>query len=194
MTLPSEESILESLRSENQALHSQVLKNLYRECFPVIAQYIRKNSGSIDDAADVFQDAMVVFYEKVRTESFELNCSIQTYLYSVARNLWYNRLRAKKREVELNEEVHDYIAIEPQRLEVLIESEQDSLLVQLLERLGADCQRILRLYYFDRLRMKQIAPRMGFANEQVAKNKKSTCLKRLKNMLAENPNLKKHFE
>jgi len=62
--------------------------------------------------------------------------------------------------------------------------------MMLLESLGGNCKRILVLYYFDRLKMKEIAEVMNFANDQVAKNKKSSCLKKLKAKISESPRLK----
>lgn len=40
------------------------------------------------------------------------------------------------------------------------------------------CNQILRLYYWERLRMEEIARRMNYKSEQVAKNKKNSCLRR----------------
>ena len=62
--------------------------------------------------------------------------------------------------------------------------------MKLLESLGKDCKRVLVLYYYERLKMKEIAGIMNFANDQVAKNKKSSCLKKLKSIVSESPRMK----
>ena len=58
----------------------------------MVQTFILNNSGTSDDAKDIFQEAMIVLYEKVRSGSFELNCQIKTYVYSVCRRLWLKRL------------------------------------------------------------------------------------------------------
>lgn len=58
---------------------------------------IINNNGSSDDAKDIFQEAMIVLYEKVRSGTFELNCQIKTYIYSVSKRLWLKRLQQLNR-------------------------------------------------------------------------------------------------
>src|SRR5258708_8068179 len=73
----------------------------------MVQSLILNNNGYPDDARDIFQEAMIVLYEKVKTGSFELNCQLKTYLYSVCRRLWLKRLNQSKRispEVENLEE------------------------------------------------------------------------------------------
>jgi len=78
----SDEEIIFCLR-ESEAKRELALTHMYSKLFPVIKSYIHKNNGTDEDAADIFQDAMIVFYEKVRLDQFQLNSSIRTYLYSV---------------------------------------------------------------------------------------------------------------
>ena len=49
----------------------------------MVQSLIINNNGSSDDARDIFQEAVIVLYEKARTGTFELNCQLKTYLYSV---------------------------------------------------------------------------------------------------------------
>ena len=55
------------------------------------------NNGSADEAKDIFQEAIIVLYEKVRSGVFELNCQIKTYVYSVSERLWLKRLQQLNR-------------------------------------------------------------------------------------------------
>lgn len=185
----SDEKLLFGLQSGNQVEKDQALKQLYAQNYPLIATYIAKNNGDPEDASDIFQDAIIVFYEKVRLGQLELTCSIQTYLYSVCRNLWLNRLRVQKRFTSMNEDM-ETIPVSEESLSVLTSNERSEAIIQLLEKLGSDCKKVLTFYYFERLKMREIAKRMSFANEQVAKNKKSTCMKKLKTLVLESPGLK----
>jgi len=184
----SDEEIIVSLQ-EGEARKDLALKSLYRSLYPVIKSYILKNNGTEEDAADIFQDAIVVFYEKVRVKEFHLSSSIRTYIYSVCKHLWLNKLRAQKRVVRLTDE-NETITVDSESLAVLGSRERNRYLMKLLNALGEDCKTILVAYYFERLKMKQIANLMNFANDQVAKNKKSSCLKRLKAMVSKSSRLK----
>lgn len=185
----SDEVLLAGLGTGNKIERDRLLRYLYTQHFPYIAAFITKNNGSDADAADIFQDAIIVFYEKVRLGDLSLNCAIRTYLYSVCRNLWMNRLRVKKRMVKIDE-LTNAIPIEPESLAIIQANERQEVIIKLMESLGPDCKKVLTLFYFDRLRMKEIAQQMSFANEQVAKNKKATCMKRIKALVLKAPVLK----
>lgn len=185
----SDDQIFKDLRSENKNTKDSALTYLYTRHYPVIAAYIEKNSGTVEDAADIFQDAIIVFYEKVRFEQLDLNCSIRTYIFSVSKHLWLNKLRSQKKMTSLDNEVQA-IKVPAESLSILESSEQEKLIAQLLAKMGEDCRKVLNYYYFERLKMKEIATNMGFANEQVAKNKKSKCMNKLKALVAEFPELK----
>ena len=184
----SDEELLLGLSSKNKTEKDRALKQLYAQHYPVIADFIIKNNGDKNEAADIFQDAIIVFYEKIRLGQLELNCTIRTYIYSVCRNLWLNRLRSQKRLTSIDDEIIA-IPIPPESLEAIDSNERNDLIVQLLEKLGEDCKKVLTHFYFERLKMNEIADRMNFASEQVAKNKKSGCMKKLKALVLQSPGL-----
>ncbi len=178
----SDEEILKGLEAENPREVDKVLKDLYVRNFPIIQNFINKNSGNDEDAADVFQNAVLAFYKKVRLGNFQLNCAIQTYLYSICRNLWLDQLRAQKKQQTLVSELKA-VAVEVETSEPIEPDSRIGLVAKLMGQLGEDCKKILGLFYFDRMRMKEIAKEMGYANEKVAKNLKGRCMKKLR-MLA----------
>ena len=186
----ADEQILRDLCADEQRKVDDAMKQLYQQHYPVIANFISNNSGSESDAADVFQDAIIVFYQKIRRGQLELKCSIQTYIYSVCKNMWLSRLRMQKREVSLTDDMES-IPIEPEHLALLSRDNRKEKIAALMGQLGEGCRDVLIFYYFERLRMREIARRMGFANEQVAKNKKSGCMKKLKQLVKDSPILKK---
>ncbi|MDF1695531.1 MAG: sigma-70 family RNA polymerase sigma factor [Saprospiraceae bacterium] len=184
----SDDEIIFCLKGESEK-RDLALKQMYTQLFPIIKSFIQKNNGSEDDAADIFQDAIIVFYEKIRLKEFKLSSSIRTYLYSVCKHLWLNKLRAQKKVTSLTVE-NESIIVDPMSLKVLGSEDRNEYLRQLMSSIGGDCKKVLIYYYYDRLKMKEIALRMNFATEQVAKNKKSSCLKKLKLMVAKSPRLK----
>jgi RNA polymerase sigma factor (sigma-70 family) len=149
--------------------------------YPVIANYIRLNGGSEDEARDVFQDAVVVLYQKLQDESFELTCKIQTFLYSVSRNLWLNEIRMKSwysPENEIKEENADITETDTEEDEGI--RKNITQLNHCIEKLGQPCSSLIKMYYIDNLSMTEIAEKMSYTNADNAKNQKYKCLQRLK--------------
>jgi DNA-directed RNA polymerase specialized sigma24 family protein len=71
-----EKDLLEGLAISDK----KAVETIYKENFNAVQSLIINNNGSSDDAKDIFQEAMIVLYEKVRSGSFELNCQIKTYI------------------------------------------------------------------------------------------------------------------
>lgn len=174
--------IISKLQANDDRIVDQAFTVLYREYYPVILSFIQNNSGSEEDAADVFQDALVVFYDKVRNSNFELRCTIKTFVYSICKNLWLKKLNSRKKML-VQKESFETIALEPNIAEILEDTEQSKLVARLLKEIGADGERLLTYFYFDGLKTEEVTHKMGFASEQVTRNKKSRCLKKLRELL-----------
>lgn len=137
---------------------------------------VLRNSGSEDEAKDVFQDALVVFWEKVVSEKLVLTSKISTYLFSICQNLWRKELDRKTRHAgELTVDKPDNFDPDKQ--------ERIDAMRKCLQMLGESCRQILMLYYFDDLSMQEIAQQMGLANADTAKTKKYKCKQELDNLV-----------
>ncbi len=149
---------------------------LYKKNFKMMLKMILKNNGSEEEAKDIYQEALIVFWQKVIADkNFTLTSKISTYLYSICQNLWRKELERKKR--------HTYE--QPERSEFPDQDarERGEIIQQCLRELGDTCRKILTYYYFDRLSMVEIAERLGFANADTAKTKKYKCKKELDNKI-----------
>ena len=72
----------------------------------------------------------------------------------------------------------------------VLKNEESNLVAQMLDQIGKDCKQILLFFYFEKNKMSEIANKMNLANEQVAKNKKSNCMKKLKSFTSKETCLK----
>lgn len=146
----------------------------------MVQSLVLNNNGTIDDARDVFQEAMVVLYEKSRTGNFELNCQISTFLYSVARRLWLKRLQQLQRFSAEVDGAAETVPVE----EDLDMHEQRNHEFQVMERammgLGEPCKSLLEAYYLHKKNMSEIATSFGYTSADNAKTQKYKCLMRLK--------------
>jgi RNA polymerase sigma factor (sigma-70 family) len=177
----NEQVLLEGLACNDK----KSVESIYKKHYNMVQTLIINNNGSSEDAKDIFQEAMIVLYEKVRSGSFELNCQLKTYIYSVCRRLWLKRLNQLQKltpEVESNEEV---IPVE----EELERHEQRNVDFQLMEKamssLGEPCKSLLEAYYLQKKSMLEIAGDFGYTNADNAKNQKYKCLMRLKKLFFE---------
>jgi RNA polymerase sigma factor (sigma-70 family) len=156
----------------------EILNRMYANLFPMIRSFVLSNyNGSEDDAKDVFQDAVIVIYEKAKNSDFELTCKFSTFLYRVCRNIWMSRQQKKSAsEVTIPDDAK-YIADEDSQID-LLQIERGKLFYKALRQLGTDCQKLLELF-FQKRNMDEIASEMGFASEGYARRRKFQCKDRL---------------
>jgi RNA polymerase sigma factor (sigma-70 family) len=172
----NEKPLLQGLaRNETKSVET-----IYRENYNMVQALIINNNGSSDDAKDVFQEAMIVLYEKVRSGHFELNCQIKTYLYSVCRRLWLKRLQQTNRYLVPAESLENLVPVEEE-----IESHEQrnaefEMMNKAISSLGEPCKSLLEAYYLQKRSMQEIASSFGYTNADNAKNQKYKCLMRLK--------------
>lgn len=153
-----------------------VLQYIYKNFYSKINFFIKKNSGDDDDANDIFQEAIIIIFRKLKANELVLDCTFETYLYSVCRFLWLKQLEKRKIEKEKIKDNHDYNEdLYDDGLEKVADlNERYRLYQKHFTNLGKDCQKILQLY-FDKVPLKNIAQIMGFKSEKYAKKRKFKC-------------------
>lgn len=185
MNQATDTEIVLFLQSGDPRQQESAFRQLYRNFFGLIESLVLSNAGTRDDAADIFHDGLIILFNNVKKGEFKLKSSIKTYLYSICRNLWLMKLRLGKRETPL-EEKHESIQIQEDHFKTLEADEKKNLIVDLLKELNEDCRKILELYYFRKMKMEQIRTNLNLASEQVAKNKKSRCMKHIRSKVMQN--------
>jgi len=149
----------------------KTLEVLYKKYYRMMTKLVITNSGTEQEAKDIYQDALVVFWQKAVSGKLVLTSKISTYLYSICQNLWRKELDRKKR---LSHEEKDGVEfIEHDK------KERAKIINQCIRQLGDTCKKVLMYYYFDGMSMQEIADKLGFANTNTAKTKKYKCKKKL---------------
>lgn len=174
----NEEQLLRGLAKNDKKAIEAIYKNNYN----MIQSFILNNNGSSDDAKDIFQEAMIILYEKVRSGSLELNCQIKTYVYSVSRRLWLKRLQQTNKFVSNLDQVHDIVQVEIDLDEHETRNREFVLLDKAILSLGEPCKSLLEAFYFKKKNMQEISSSFGYTNADNAKNQKYKCLMRLKKL------------
>jgi len=177
-TPTQEKELLEGLAKEDRV----VVEQIYRDNYPVIQSLIINNNGSVDDAADIFQESMIVLFEKAKSPGFELNCLIKTYLYSVARRLWLKKLQQMQRFGRTTDASMEMVAVE-EDLEIHEKKQLEfNVMDAAMAKIGEPCKSLLEAYYIQKKPMQQIAQEFGYTNSDNAKTQKYKCLVRLKKL------------
>jgi RNA polymerase sigma factor (sigma-70 family) len=170
-----------ALISELQQGSKQAMEYLYQHYWPVIAHFVWLNQGRQEEAEDLFQDGVIILYEKLRNKDFTLQCSLKTYLYAICRNQWLKRLRDKKifvikDSVEFLENIPEIPEEEP-----ALPDDQE--LFEAIRQLKEPCYTLIIGFYYERMDLKQLAQALHYATPNVAKQIKFRCLERLRKSL-----------
>lgn len=177
MHAPKTDEDLLLLLREN---HRKAFEYLYRGHYAMVEYFVKGNSGNEQDAEDIFQETMLVLFDKARYEQFTLSCTVKTFIYSVARNTWLKKLRDNRIKISVKDfERYDDIAVEEDNTE----NDKQQQVKTAMEQLGEGCRKILVLFYYQKMRMEKIAAELGYTNADNAKNQKYKCLQQLKTKL-----------
>lgn len=169
---------------------SQVLEHIYLTYFPIIEGFVIHHKGTREQAKDVFQEAMIIVYNRVRAGGLELSCKFGTYLYAVCKKIWIQeRKKYLLHQDKLKQQpmaVHDP------------GPEEDPLLQQHLfqifhnhfRELSPDCQKILTMYFND-FSLEEIRQAMNYTNLHHTADRKYRCKKSLIKRILNDPLFKR---
>ncbi len=180
----NEEQLLKGLARNDK----KIIESIYKNNYNMIQSMIIHNSGSADDAKDIFQEAMIILYEKARSGNLELNCQIKTYIYAVSRRLWLKRLNQTNRFVSNTDLLQETIQVETDLEEHDDRNREFELLDKAISSLGEPCKSLLEAFYFKKKNMQEISSSFGYTNADNAKNQKYKCLMRLKKIFFDHYN------
>lgn len=181
MSRYSEEEIIDGLRRRD----NRILKYIYKHYYAAIFKLILSNSGTEDDAKDIFQESLIVAFKNIREKNgFTLESSFQTYIYSIARLLWLKSLRNKSNENQLRENQSFIEFEEPKPF-----NEEDlrySVYQRAYASIPKDCQEILSMTN-EGISQREIARKLGFKSENYIKKRKHYCKEYLIGKIKEDP-------
>lgn len=173
----SDNEIIEGIRQNNQA----VLHAFYKMHFGSIHHLVVQNGGDEQEAKDVYQDGVIVLYEKIRDNKLALSSSLKTFLYSICRNLWLKQLDRKDKHVGKIEDQEEFFVVEEEEVkDMQDEINRHEGMKLALDKLGEPCKSLITDYYINDLNMQQMTAKFGYTNADNTKNQKYKCMNRLK--------------
>jgi len=181
--------LVSNLRSGQRM--EETIKALYRSYFDSLSWWIMNNSGSRQDAEDVFQEVVVSFIDLVQKDKFRGESTVKTFLFSLNRHTWLNELKRRGRSLAREEKYErGQDRVELDTAHHIADREGKAEVIRLVGELGESCRKILLLFYYENMSMREILEATEYENEQVVRNKKYKCLKQLEQLLNAKPALK----
>jgi RNA polymerase sigma factor (sigma-70 family) len=186
MKLPSNSDLIKGIRNHD----SSILEHVYNTYYPIIEGYITHNQGSRDQARDIFQDAMIIVYKRIKSNELELTCKFGTYLYAICKNIW---MQERKKYLQRTQKLRE------QPLEVndpgpaddpLLQNHLTDLFNKHFDALSKDCQKILSMY-FNNFSVEDIRAAMNYKDLHHTADRKYRCKKSLINRIVNDPLFKR---
>lgn len=156
--------------------------HLYETAFPKAAGFIHKMGGTLEEAKDIFQDALLIYYEKKTEGDLTAETDTTNYLNGIVRHLWYKKFRDNTNLRPLNADVYITATEEAPKVSDRV--------LHLIAASGKKCLDLLSAFYYEQLNMKDLAEKFGFSGERSATAQKYKCLEKIRNAV-KNKNLTK---
>ncbi|WP_298554859.1 sigma-70 family RNA polymerase sigma factor [uncultured Algibacter sp.] len=166
---------------------SDILKHFYTTNYKKVEFLILKNSGSIEHAKDIYQEAFISVWTQIKNDKFipKNDTALQGYLYQIAKNKWMDVLRSKsfRNSKSLDYETLTFIKDETNNDEDTdLKSNKLKLAMETFKNLGQPCKQLLSIFYFEKKSLKEIASELKI-EENTARNKKYRCMEKLRAMV-----------
>jgi RNA polymerase sigma factor (sigma-70 family) len=175
-----ENQILEGLRNHDPEL----IRQLYQDCLPLIEKMVINKGGDSSIAKDIFQDALLLIYRKVKQNKLNLSCKLSTYIYSICKNLWIQEYRSNKNYIKVPSDSLD--KVNDPGVESKYEQRIREIYDRHFSRLSRSCQKILKLHFKGKT-ISDIQNALDYDSPQYTMDRKYRCksslIKRIMNDL-----------
>lgn len=159
----------------------KALERIYARAYPMVLHYVKQRYGTDQDAKDVLQDAIILFYEKVVEGNLTLTAAVTTYLMGICKNLWRRELERRNRQSAFAPEEMNHPSEDGQETNL---EQPTQTVMDYVEQLGEKCKNILVSFYYQGHKMEQISSENGYRNLHTATVQKFKCLERLRKAVA----------
>jgi len=179
----SDKNIIEGIRKQDD----KILNWLYDNYFQTVKNHIIRNSGSQDDASDIFQDSIIVLYNQICDNTLVLTSDLKGYFFGIARNIWSNYLRTRKETDEIYADIPDETAQEETNDRLF-----ERIVSRAFEKLDHGHQTILTLFSEGKS-YEEIARKLKIKNEDYARRKKYLSKEALMEIIKKDPEYQEYM-
>jgi RNA polymerase sigma factor (sigma-70 family) len=189
LNLLSDNKLVSGIRSRD----SFILEHIYEKYFPIVKTFITSSGGEDHDAKDIFQETIIIIYQKVQDPAFQIEVSFQSYFNGIFKRLWYKRFRNIPVAYEVDDVKPDIARQSYEEYSEIDALQSDnskySLMYKHLLLLKEECIKLLKLF-FSKLSLQEISQQMGYKNENYTKKRKFFCKEALIESIKKDPDYK----
>lgn len=169
--------------------NEKALSYLYSNTLKKVTNYILRNNGSKDEANDIFQDAVIIFFKSVIENKFDQNQSVDAYIFTISKNLWINISKRKRKLVHVTLEDFHQSEDSKDQLNILISKEKQHALHTAYSKLTDSCRKLLGMIAYEKISMKELQEKMNLTSENAAKTMHYRCKQAFHKIIKEDTDL-----
>lgn len=178
----SDHKYIEAFRKGNFRL----LDELYKINAPQVKRWILQNSGSAEDAKDVFQETIISIIKKAYDPDFCLTYPIGGLIFQIAKNKWKDELRKKKTVKKVRNAISERLNKQEEDFTLFIEKFEEEELIQKkldasFEQLSDHCKQLLKLI-LKGANSNDIVKSLKMNNVNTVYRRKNACIQRWKEL------------
>ncbi len=173
-----ENLIVERVRKDLDSRNT-VIRELYtsKKLIGSVNAFLLKNGGNKTDIDDLMTYGVMNFIKQCYRPLFELASPAEAYIFSIIKYEWIKRNKNKLKLVD--EEHRPELSTGMTIMDQLIDNERKEALKAAMKKLDDKCRKVLTLWASD-IKMREIALRMHYKSDGMARKKKHECLGKLK--------------
>ena len=152
---------------------------LYSSYFVFTKRFVLNNKGSDEDAEDIFQDALIVLYEKLCADNFQVYTCLENYVTGIAKNLWLKKLRKQFNTEEISD---NYYAKNAEEIDLAIENERNYIdkLADIIGKVSSHCQNLIEDIFMKNKSIEEIQTKYNYSSKKNAQNQKYKCVEQIR--------------
>lgn len=162
-----------------------IFRYLYRSFGGMIIGYVKKNSGTDQDAREMVQTVILELWQAFRDNRYKEEGKLDRFIYMLTANRWRDELRRRKvRRTEELDTARISVA-DDQEVSVaaaIAKDHQIEAIHHCLQRLDAPCDDIIRLYHLEEVPLLEVATQMNYDYNNLRK-RIFDCRKKLKKLV-----------
>ena len=174
----SDQEVLQGIQEGGPRIH-KILDYVYLRSRSKIIRYVKKHGGNKEDGQDILQEAVTTFYTNVLNDKFRGESDIEGYIYGIARNIWLKSLRKTSKMKIVSDENLPLTSVKEEDKSATYRNDLKKVLAQMDDL----CRSVLIYSFYFNYSAEELKTQFDFKNEQVARNKKYKCLKKMRNII-----------
>jgi DNA-directed RNA polymerase specialized sigma24 family protein len=172
---------IEAIVAKKEITHNETeMMRIYERAFPSVAGFVRHMGGNLEDAKDIFHDALVIYFEATWKRDLRLHKPEEAYILGIAKHLRIRKYHLNRSVVPLSD-AEKGIAIPEDYFSTI----NDKRLLRFLELAGRKCMDLLKAVFYQSTPIKDLVKALGYGNEHTVSVQKYKCLEKVRNIIKE---------